>query len=616
MAQTTSMPPIDHPMFHSSRPYTRWWWFSGEIRRDAIDLQLNWVKAHGFGGVEIAWVYAQPGTPPEAGPKFLDAEWQELVNYTLQRCVKLGLGCDLTFGTLWPFGGTFVPEHFASRTFNGLSPKRITRSWEARYTDEPGLVMDHLNRRALDAYSSHLLDHGFTRFAQEYRTAFFMDSLEIDMEGLSTHTLPQRFEETFGYALTPFIEELDAHADVRFDYRLLISRMLLEELYIPYREMCHTAGAIARIQCHGALTDLLLAYGAADIPETEALLFDPEFSAIPASAAAYRGKPLVSSESFTCLYGWVPLGGDTPYLKQEHPQDVKVQADAQFASGMNHVLWHGMPFSTPDAPREFYASVHVGPDGGLADYIAPLNEYFTTISDAMRRGMTHTHIGVYLPLEDQWMRDRLPEELYKPSNEYFWELQETTFPENLLNHRPLWLSGGFFPECHVHDPASGSILCGEIVLPALYVDAQWMTWENLQHVHRLARDGGRIIMQRCPREPGHRTHDQYEAVASSLMTLTQDCTLPPSMIEAARPLEFWCRKDGSTYILFFAHPGTQGMRYPLEYQFYQKLPEVTVPVILNLDGFQKEVSLPFKAAGSVLITFDSSTDILEVTPYS
>src|SRR5208283_3112013 len=44
--------------FHdTSKPYVRWWWIQGPYREPDIVFQLDWVKANGFGGVELAWIY-------------------------------------------------------------------------------------------------------------------------------------------------------------------------------------------------------------------------------------------------------------------------------------------------------------------------------------------------------------------------------------------------------------------------------------------------------------------------------------------------------------------------------------------------------------------------------
>src|SRR5216684_868706 len=111
--------------FKSSKPYTRWWWFASEIRKEDIDAQLEWLKDKNFGGVEIAWLY--PPRPkvwarlfnqlsPEEkqrrtqAAKWLSPEWSALVACAKQQADSLGLGCDFTFGSGWPFGDTGVTK--------------------------------------------------------------------------------------------------------------------------------------------------------------------------------------------------------------------------------------------------------------------------------------------------------------------------------------------------------------------------------------------------------------------------------------------------------------------------------------------------------------------------
>ncbi|HBO35803.1 MAG TPA: hypothetical protein DD633_04420, partial [Sphaerochaeta sp.] len=151
-------------MFSDARPYVRWWWFSGPLEIRAIDEQLDWIASHGFGGVEIAWVYPRKDCKAEEGPRFLDEQFQYYVEYTIRGCKKRNLGCDLTFGTLWPFSGTFIPEQYGTKTLTGEQPQTVDRSWEARYASGPARVLDHLDEKALTWYASHLLEHGFEKF--------------------------------------------------------------------------------------------------------------------------------------------------------------------------------------------------------------------------------------------------------------------------------------------------------------------------------------------------------------------------------------------------------------------------------------------------------------------
>jgi hypothetical protein len=125
IAQTgieSEIPPIHHSrLFSDARPWTRWWWFAAEIKKDDIADNLVWLKNNGFGGVEIAWVYPLNRMKKDTvnyTPRqpWLSPEWSEMVVYAKKCADSLGLGCDFTFGSLWPFGDTRVPREEATRS--------------------------------------------------------------------------------------------------------------------------------------------------------------------------------------------------------------------------------------------------------------------------------------------------------------------------------------------------------------------------------------------------------------------------------------------------------------------------------------------------------------------
>ena len=121
------------------------------IEEDAIRYQLDWAKANNFGGVDIAFVYPQLGAKP--GPKWLSEEWSAKCKYAKQYADKIGLGCDFTFGTVWPFGGSIVSEQDAFKIFGGLSPQRMEKSWELSYETKPAYVLNHLDSNAFQRYA-------------------------------------------------------------------------------------------------------------------------------------------------------------------------------------------------------------------------------------------------------------------------------------------------------------------------------------------------------------------------------------------------------------------------------------------------------------------------------
>ncbi|WP_320129898.1 glycosyl hydrolase [uncultured Sphaerochaeta sp.] len=553
------------PMVRSAKPFLRWWWFSGELEYLEIEEQLNWIKEKGFGGVEIAWVFPLAGAKAGQGPFFLDESWFSYVSFAQDQCKKRELGCDLTFGTLWPFGGNFLPEEYSSRTFNGFSSQRLNRSWESRYSEEPGRILNHLDSKAFSFYADFLLTHGFKTLCEQGPVSFFSDSWEVEVEGLSYGGIFKDFFRKFGYSLEPYLAMLNVDQAIRFDYRKCIADQILEQFYQPYVDMCKKNGASSRMQCHGTPTDILAAYALVDIPETETMLFDPDFALIAASAAAIWNKPVVSSETFSCLYGWVPNTEVPPGLGKEKIEDLKCVADAQFAWGVNRVVWHGMPYSSKKNPHHFYATVHLGPDGTLNGSLSAFNRYLEEMGTYLARGKTFSKMAVYLPLEDQWMLDELPPELVKPSSHYYWELQELHMPDELLSYRPLWFSGKWLEKIHFNGM---TLQCGDQDFSVFYCDAEWMSLDSLAVLEKLANQGAPIYFKKFPKEPGQVKHQAYEPLLASLKAHSMkvlDVITP--ILDSEIPLDFWCRKEGDCYYLFISNPAMRKLRYPIPYGF-------------------------------------------------
>ena len=98
-----------------SKPYTRYWWFASEIQKEDVKYNLDWLKEHGFGGVELAWVYPlnrfnKNDTTITPRQEWLSPEWQKIVAYTMRYADSIGMGCDLTIRNtlaIWRQQGNF-----------------------------------------------------------------------------------------------------------------------------------------------------------------------------------------------------------------------------------------------------------------------------------------------------------------------------------------------------------------------------------------------------------------------------------------------------------------------------------------------------------------------------
>lgn len=590
--------------YPSAKPWTRWWWFNTTMTDEQVRSQLDWLRANGFGGVELAFVYPLPRR--ERGPKWLSRDWSELVASAKRHCDALGLGCDITFGTLWPFGDSKVSPRDASRTFNGPSLQRLRRTWE-----EPreGRVLDHLDPGALERYCRRV-GRALAPALKGARSGLFCDSWEVETPGLWTRDFGRVFRKRFGYDLRPYIATVDRNPAVRYDYRRLLSELVIERFYRGFTAAAHRLGAFSRVQCHGAPCDLIEAYSAVDVPETEALLFDPGFARIAASAAALQGNGPVSCEAFTCLYGWKPWPGPGPRQGEEQVADLKLVADALLANGVSHFVWHGTPWNPPGRkPNRFYASVHVGPDGTLAPHLADFNAWLEACCGLLRQGETRSDVAALLPLEDAWMLDELPEDRRKPSARYHWELHDVRPARELKPHNPLWVSLPFLRQARYKDRWLES---GAARFRVLHVDSKWLDLDALLEILRLAGQGLPVCLKQRPRQPGRRQDPQYPELLRELCTLPNvrdrfaDLAPGPGIVTGRDVPDWWCRRIGDEYLLFFAHPAARDLTYPMRYAQSADAGPCLRRVFWGLGREPVELTLDFPARGSLMFRVSGS----------
>ncbi len=596
--------PPPSPHFRGgSKPYTRWWWLAGPFRREDIVGQLEWLRANGFGGVELAWLRPSWLHNAEPGIEWLGAGWAELVAFTKREADRLGLGCDFTFGSCWPFGGSVVEKEDASRTFDGFSRQQLHGSWEHAFGGRPS-ILNHLDRGALRRYAAAMIP-AFAGGLSGTASALFCDSLELDTRRLWDPKLWDFFAERFGYRLEGLVDQIDDDPDLLYDYRTAIAETILREFYQEFTSICHEHGSFSRVQCHGAPTDLLSAYAAVDIPESEAILFPPPFSRIAASAAALSGKPVVSTETFTCLYSFSRRTNLAPYQywHKEQVADLKLLADALFAQGVNQVVWHGMPFNAPGGKIEFYASVHVGPDAGFADEIPAFNAYLESVSALLKLGKTESRLAVYLPNEDNRRLGCIPDEERTPGAVHRWEMRHVVVPRETEGYAPVWISPAFLGRATVVD---GRMQIGDCAVAALLLDVDWLAGDALAKVVRLSDAGLRVILRRFPFPPERRPRADYDTLLDSLrtrmnvFTRLEDAGLTPLVSGDDLP-PFWARRTAEALYLFFAHPKGRNLRSPMTYgQSLCRGNEVR-RVAIDFDGATHRLALVFEPYQSLLV---------------
>ncbi|MFZ4591359.1 MAG: glycosyl hydrolase, partial [Ignavibacteria bacterium] len=221
--------------YQNAKPYTRWWWFAGIIKKEDVKEQLDWLKASGFGGVEISFIYPVKRNPNAERFTWLGKEWQDAVTYAKMYSDSIGLGCDFTYGTLWPFGGTFVKDEDRTQIWNDTSFKQPLRlSWTHPDT---GNVLNHLDRGAFGRYAKVMSD-AFAPALEGSKSALFCDSWEVESKFLWTRGFDEMFTKKFGYDIKPFMDSIytEKSAGPRYDYTKFLSELVINEFFIPFTE--------------------------------------------------------------------------------------------------------------------------------------------------------------------------------------------------------------------------------------------------------------------------------------------------------------------------------------------------------------------------------------------
>lgn len=563
--------------YPTTKPCTRWWWFATEIKKPDIKHQLDWAKENNFGGVEIAWVYPlyryqkmyersyNRFYPKDTtAQKWLSPEWSEVVAYTKSYADSIGLICDFTFGSAWPVAGSNIGKEHTTKVYGDTAFRQtLTFSWA---WPDTMLVINHLDSNAFYKFAEPV-GNALQDALKGSKSAFFTDSWEIKLNDnlkIWTDGFEDEFQKNFGYDIIPYMEQgIDSFPDVRYDYMLQLDEFVTEGFYKPYVKKCKELGAWSRVQCLASPTDVMTTYGLVDIPETEAMLNNPNYSLIVSSAAALASKPVVSSETFTCMYGF-----PATYLRKEQTADLKMVADALFAEGVNMHFYHGMPYNPIGSDSiEFFATTYFGPGGSLTPELPAFNSYMEKVSGLMQRGKTYSDVAVYIPYEDGVMAGGYPQERRRVWVWGEYEMRYIWPPKETEGYHPLWINRHFLNEATFAD---GKLSVGDASFSTLYIDVEYMDVRALERILELAKQGLPVCLKRSPKQPGKTKSDQYAAMLGELVSLDnvseefQKVINHSPLIQGDSLPEYWCRveEDGTHYI-FLAQWAAKNLMYPV-----------------------------------------------------
>lgn len=301
---------------------------------------------------------------------------------------------------------------FSGRTFQKV--KRAAPGGE-------GLVVNHFDSVAVNHYLDRF-DEAFASSGCEIPSIFFNDSYEVHKADWADNILEEFFRD-HGYRLELFIPEFideNAHDEFRGrllrDYRSTLGRMLRENFTDVWIKRVHEKGSRVRNQSHGSPANIIDLYAAVDIPECESFGrsdfdipgldltspsrpsdADPAVLKFASSAAHIKGKRLTSAEALTWL---------TEHFRTALAA-CKPELDQMFCSGVNHVFFHGAPYSPAHAEfpgRLFYASINMSPTNSIWNDAEGLFDYVSRCQAFLTAGTPDNDFLLYFPIEDIWSR--------------------------------------------------------------------------------------------------------------------------------------------------------------------------------------------------------------------
>ena len=387
-----------------------------------------------------------------------------------------------------------------------------------------GLVMNHLNKKAVDDYLKRF-DDAFNGKAPGIR-AFFNDSYEVYNANWSPDFFDE-FKKRRGYDLRLYLKQLQSNDTaetvirVKSDYRETMSQMLIDNLAINWTNWAHKYNRITKYQAHGSPGNLLDLYAAADIPECEAYFglsyfpipglrhdttdvinpnSNPNIFKFASSAAHVYGKPLASSETFVWL---------TDHFKTSLSQ-CKPEVERLFLGGINHVFYHGTTYSPDDVPFpgwQFYAATNFTPSNSLWPQLSGLNNYIARCQSVLQAGKADNELLMYWPVYDCWTNSKGTDLQLSMHNVNEW-LTPTGFNRSVTqlqnNGYSLdYVSDKMLSQSHVNNGSIQIVSSAPFHKALIIPTCKFMSVETLEKIIQLAENGATVIFQDFPNDvPG------------------------------------------------------------------------------------------------------------------
>lgn len=269
--------------------------------------------------------------------------------------------------------------------------------------DADGYVLDPFSHQAVATHLKKVGEPLLGAFGSTPPYAIFSDSLEAYGADW-TPALPAEFKKRRGYDLLPHMAELVAggtpEADkVRHDWGVTLTELVNENYLVQINDWAKAHHTKFRSQTYGEPAVSLSSENLVGLAEGEG----PQWRAFStlrwaASANHVFDHNVTSGESFTWLHS--PVFRATPL-------DMKAEADIDFITGENLLVFHGWPYSPPDpeVPEpgwSLYAAAVFNDHNPWHPVMPEVTRYIARLSWLLRQGKPANQVAILLPTDDAW----------------------------------------------------------------------------------------------------------------------------------------------------------------------------------------------------------------------
>ena len=305
----------------SARPRTWWHWTNGNVTRDGITKDLEWMKRAGIGGFQLADVAAGQGQTVEHKIFFGTPEWYDALRHAAAEADRLGLEMAIFSSPGWSeTGGPWVkPEGAMKKLVWSVTTLEGPRSFTGKLPQPPsnnGPILDlktggrggnsdptFYGDTAVLAYPTPRDEVAMADFGPKITASSGpIDAAPLLDDDLNTSaTIPAGDNGGPAWLQFEFARPFPARAISLGGRGIPVGRLLASDDGTSFRTLMTLPGPQGY---HGALLRTFA------FPETTARFFRLELTAAPLSpAAVINGGPIQPAKQFTLTEAKLLAGG-------------------------------------------------------------------------------------------------------------------------------------------------------------------------------------------------------------------------------------------------------------------------------------------------------------------